>query len=99
MVPGATILAQHPGTRSAYWTYSFRAKKRDDLVQKLVDHGIAAQRLHVRNDRYSCFSPSSPGSPLTGVEIFDAENISIPCGWWIDEESRQRIIDCISSGW
>lgn len=98
-VHGIRILNQYPGTRSGYWTYSFRAERRNALIQKLVDHGIAAQRLHVRNDAYTCFLSEPPRHPLVGVDIFDRENVSIPCGWWVDDESRQRIIDCISAGW
>jgi perosamine synthetase len=97
-VPGLALLARRADAVSAYWTYSLRAERRGDLVRKLHEHGIGAQRLHVRNDRYSCFAASA-GHELPGVDVFDAENLSIPCGWWVSPMERARIEDIIRSGW
>ncbi|SRR5579875_1129694 len=96
-VQGLQVLQRRPDSASGYWTYSFLAESRDSLLKKLLAHGIRAQRLHVRNDRYTCFPPST--RQLPGVDYFDARNISIPCGWWVTEEDRARVVDCIKSGW
>lgn len=96
-VPGLRLLARDPRARSAYWAYALRAERRDALVTKLAREGIGAQRLHVRNDRYACFPPAPIDLP--GVARFDAENLVIPCGWWIDDAARARIVDVIRTGW
>jgi hypothetical protein len=54
--------------------------------------------LHLRNDRFSCFQNAAQ-KDLPGVTSFDGRNISIPCGWWVTDEDRERIVDCISGGW
>lgn len=96
-VPGITRLQRDPEAQSAHWVYALRASGRASLINKLHRHGIAAQRLHLRNDRYSCFA--DPGQPLPGVEAFDADNLCIPCGWWLSPEDLTRIARCIAAGW
>ncbi|MBI2315608.1 MAG: aminotransferase class V-fold PLP-dependent enzyme [Betaproteobacteria bacterium] len=97
-VAGITRLARRADAQSAYWTYSLRAERRADLLRKLRAAGIGAQRLHLRNDLYTCFAASTGGA-LAGVETFDAENLAIPCGWWLSDADRERIAGIIRSGW
>lgn len=96
-VAGLTRLKRIEHGRSSYWTYAMRAERRDDLIRKLTAHGIGAQRLHLRNDAYTCFGGKP--SELPGTAEFDAQNLSIPCGWWVSEEERTRIVECIRAGW
>jgi dTDP-4-amino-4,6-dideoxygalactose transaminase len=97
-VPGLQLLARRTDAVSGYWTYALRAERRSDLIRKLHEHGIGAQRLHVRNDGYSCFATQA-GRELPGVDLFDAENLSIPCGWWVSAAERARIAETVRSGW
>lgn len=96
-VPGVRLLKRREDSASGYWTYALLAGRRDDLMRKLASHGIGVQRLHLRNDAYSCFGGTRQDLP--GVDEFDALNISIPCGWWVGAEERERIADAILSGW
>lgn len=97
-IPGLTLLRRPDTCKSSYWTYSFRAERRDDLVHKLTERGIGAQRLHVRVDNYRCFAETRRGG-LDGVALFDRENIAIPCGWWLPDAARDEIVACLKSGW
>ena len=96
-IPGLHLLKRREDSVSAYWTYALRAKRRDDLIRKLFSHGIGAQRLHLRNDAYTCFGEG--GRELPGVALFDAQNISLPCGWWVGGEERERVVACLRDGW
>ncbi|TXT21682.1 MAG: DegT/DnrJ/EryC1/StrS aminotransferase [Gallionellaceae bacterium] len=96
-MPGVRLLKRRKDSASGYWTYALLAERRDDLMRKLVSHGIGVQRLHLRNDAYSCFGGTRQNLP--GVDEFDALNISIPCGWWVGEVERTRISEVIRSGW
>lgn len=98
-IPGLTQLNRRVNCTSGYWTFSFRAENRDSLIRKLVAAGVSCQRLHVRNDAYSCYQDSGVMPDLPGVTKFDLENISIPCGWWVNEEDLLRISACIREGW
>ncbi|MDX2218365.1 MAG: DegT/DnrJ/EryC1/StrS family aminotransferase [Burkholderiales bacterium] len=96
-IPGLKLLRRNLRSRPAFWTYSLRAERREDLTRKLHAAGIGAQRLHLRADRFSCFG----GTPaeLPGVALFDSENLSIPCGWWVEDADRERIVATIRNGW
>jgi len=96
-VPGVGLLANSADCVSGYWVFSLLAKRRDDLIRKLTTYGIGAQRLHLRNDGYSCFG--GVHQTLPGVAAFDAANVCIPCGWWVGADERERIADCIREGW
>ena len=97
-IPGLTRLRRDPQAQSAFWTYSLRVEHRGELMRKLHENGIGCQRLHLRNDRYGCFS-GARATVLSGVDVFDQENLSVPCGWWVSDEDRERIARCIRSGW
>lgn len=98
-IAGIASLERREDTVSGYWTYSLRAERRADLMRKLHQNGIGCQRLHLRNDRYSCFADARRDDALPGVDVFDRENLSIPCGWWLSSEERKRIVSCIRAGW
>jgi dTDP-4-amino-4,6-dideoxygalactose transaminase len=92
---GLTLLDRPADGLSAYWVYALRARHRDALVAQLHARGIGAQRLHLRNDRYSCFEPAP--WPLPGVDAFDADNLAVPCGWWVGDEERARIASALAA--
>ena len=96
-IPGLRLLKRREDSVSGFWTYALLAERRDDLIRKLLSHGIGAQRLHLRNDGYSCFERTT--QQLPGVAAFDAQNLSIPCGWWVGEEEREHVVECIRTGW
>ncbi|MBI2801292.1 MAG: DegT/DnrJ/EryC1/StrS family aminotransferase [Gammaproteobacteria bacterium] len=96
-IAGIQLLQRAISTQSAYWVYALRAERRTALIDKLHAHGVGAQRLHLRNDRYTCFK--SPALELRDVARFDADNLCLPCGWWVDDTARERIVDCLRAGW
>ncbi len=96
-VSGLRKISRSEDSFSGFWTYALLVERRNDLIRKLASHGIGAQRLHIRGDGYSCFGGIQ--RELPGVVEFNARNLSIPSGWWVGEEERTRIADCIRAGW
>ena len=96
-IDGIQLVRRVPDSIPAYWTYNLLAERRTDLINVLKQAGIGAQRLHVRNDVYSCFE--SGRSVLPGVDYFDQRALSIPCGWWVTDADRMMIVDTIRKGW
>jgi dTDP-4-amino-4,6-dideoxygalactose transaminase len=92
-IPGLTALTRATDSVSGWWVYALRARRRDAVIAGLHARGIGAQRLHLRNDRYSCFEPAPQDLP--GVVAFDAENLAVPCGWWVDDAGCSRIIEAL----
>ncbi|MBI3446834.1 MAG: DegT/DnrJ/EryC1/StrS family aminotransferase [Magnetospirillum sp.] len=95
-VPGLDLPPRRQGDRPGLWTFSLQAEGRDQLAAKLRGAGIGCQRLHIRNDRYSCFGTMAD---LPGAARFESRTLSIPCGWWVGDEDRERMAACIRAGW
>ena len=96
-IAGIRLLKPGPCSIPSYWVYCFLCEERDGLLKRLREAQIYSSKVHIRNDSYSCFG----GTPadLPGVAEFEAKQLCIPCGWWLNEEDRERIIQTIRIGW
>ncbi len=92
-VPGLQILKRDSLDYQTYWGYTILVDKRDHVCKALGNAGISASQIHVRNDRYSMFQSDSKSLPNT--DWFDARELSIPCGWWVEQNDQDRIVDII----
>lgn len=92
-IPGVTVLKRPANSRSAYWVYTFLVQDRDQLLKRLRQQGVYASKVHLRNDVYTCFGTDRRALP--GVDHFSTHCLSIPCGWWVSENDRARIVDVI----
>lgn len=92
-VPGVQILRRDPLDYQTYWGYTVLVERREEVIAALSEAGIAASQIHVRNDHYSMFGASHRILPNT--DWFDARELSIPCGWWVEERDQNRIIDVL----
>ena len=54
-------------------------------------------RVHERNDKHSCVADFR--AELPNVDLVTQDMISIPVGWWVTPEDRERIVECIKQGW
>jgi len=97
-LPGVRLLQRAADRRSACWLYTLRVERRDDLVRKLAEHGIASGVVHKRNDRYLCTRRFREGA-LPGTTVMDREMLCIPVGWWVEPEDRELVAHLIRDGW
>jgi perosamine synthetase len=80
------LKAEHIGLRNTlpnYWIYTFLTDNRDQLLKEIRNEGLYASKVHLRNDYYSVFGKLD--STLMGVEKFNNEALSMPCGWWVNK--------------
>jgi dTDP-4-amino-4,6-dideoxygalactose transaminase len=96
-VPGLTLLTRHEGFESAFWIYSMLVEDRDGFYKHMKDCGIVVSQVHERNDKHTCVSDYK--SALPTLDKIIGSVVSIPVGWWVTEEDRQYIVDCIKKGW
>ena len=75
----------------SYWTYTVRVRGRAKFIADMIDAGIGVSRVFARNDRYGAFAAARTSLP--GVDAFDAEQVSIPCGWWLSDDDVGYVID------
>jgi len=77
---------------SSYWVYTCLVSSsidRDLLLEKLNNEGIGAGLVHLSNDVYSAFSKYNVDLP--GTKKFGDHQISLPCGWWLNDKDCAHI--------
>lgn len=96
-IPGVELLNYNPNTEPSYWLYTMKVENRDDFIRMMNDNGISASELHLRNDRHTLFKESEIDIPV--FEEFYKKMVHIPCGWWVDDKDRDKIVNVIKKGW
>lgn len=94
---GAVSFAQcDPHGQPSYWLYTLLSDHSHDIESALLSAGIMASKLHRPNNYHSIFAYAS--KPLPGLQRFYERLLHIPCGWWVGDEDRARIVDVIRKG-
>ncbi len=96
-ISGVKTIPYYNNTEPSYWLYTLKVEKRDDFCRMMEDNGIMASPLHHRSDTHSVFSNSKCDLPQ--MDEWYKCFVHIPCGWWIDAETRGIIVDTIKKGW
>lgn len=96
-VPGLSLCKWEKCAEPSYWFYTVLVEDRDRFSRHLAAHGIANSQAHKRNDLHTVFAASR--CELPGLDDFYRRMIHIPCGWWLNSEQREYIVDVIRQGW
>ncbi len=80
--------------RSSYWAYPIKVKNREEVVDQLSKNNIEARQIHPRNDSLSVFK-NYKNVKLPNLEDFDKKDLSLPCGWWVNEEEIDMICSLV----
>lgn len=96
-VDGVKLVDYSPNTEASYWLYTMKVEDRENFIKAMESAGISASSLHHRSDTHSIFKDSK--RELPGMEEWYNNFVHIPCGWWVSEEDRQKIVDVIRKGW
>jgi perosamine synthetase len=96
-IDGVQMIPYYPNTTPSYWLYTMKVERREDFIKMMADNGISASPLHLRNDRHSVFNAQHDHLP--NLDVFYTSFVHIPCGWWLLEEDRYKIIETIKKGW
>lgn len=94
---GVELVKYYKNTEASYWLYTMKVKNRDKFIELLNSNGISASPLHYRNDFHSLFKTSK--RELPNLDKFYSEMVHIPCGWWVGDEERGKIVEVIKKGW
>ncbi len=96
-ISGVTQLDLKSDRASASWLYTIKVNARDKFMAAMKERGIMTSRVHERNDKHSTVAAYK--RPLPHLDRFITEMVCIPVGWWVGEEDRQYIVDCMKAGW
>jgi dTDP-4-amino-4,6-dideoxygalactose transaminase len=94
---GVTNMRRDDWAQSASWIHTIKVERRDDFMRHMEDKNVMVSRVHERNDKHSCVAEFQ--ADLPNLEILVGQMICIPNGWWISEEDREYVVDCIRQGW
>lgn len=94
---GCELLNYGHNVQPSYWLYTLKVDERANFIKKMADHGIVASELHKRNDLHD-FLNTAP-KLLPNLDLFYQKMVHIPCGWWVTEDNREKIVSVIKSGW
>ncbi len=92
-IDGVKTLKRNQDDYQTYWVYTILIENRAEVVAKLAEAGVGASQVHVRNDHYSMFGTCDHKLPNT--DWFDARELSLPCGWWVEEDDHDYIVDVL----
>ncbi len=96
-VPGVSLVPYYNNTEPSYWLYTMQVENRDDFCKLMENNGIVASPLHHRSDTHSVFKESR--CELPNMDKWYNKFVHIPCGWWVDDQKRDFIVDVIKKGW
>jgi dTDP-4-amino-4,6-dideoxygalactose transaminase len=93
-LPDSFLLRYEKDRLSSYWLYTIRVNDRESFQEYMKKEGIMVSQVHVRNDIHTAFSAYRRNLP--GVDEFSKEQVSIPVGWWVTKEDREKIAVAVS---
>jgi len=74
---------------SSCWLYTIRVDDRESFQDWMRARDIMVSQVHVRNDVHTAFKTFR--KVLPGVDEFAIRQVSIPVGWWVTDEDREKI--------
>ncbi len=95
-IPGLAVPTFDKQAEPSYWLYTILSDDSNDVERRLQDIGVSASKLHRPNHHHSIFKPFVGALP--NLDIYYKRMIHIPCGWWIGDEDRERIVDALKKG-
>ena len=95
-IPGIDYARCDTEANPSFWLYTLLSDHADDIEKALNSSGVMASKLHRPNNLHSIFSHSSVELP--SLEKFYQRLLHIPCGWWVTDEERARIVEVIKRG-
>ena len=97
-IDGIALIPYYPNTVPSYWLYTVKVRERNSFIEYFYKNGIIASPLHKRNDSHSVFKVED--GTLINLDRFYEEFVHIPCGWWINNRIRNKIVNLAKSrGW
>ncbi len=95
-IPGLAVTRIDKECEPSYWLYSVLSEDSDSLERCLASAGVSASKLHRPNHLHSVFA--SVRRPMPQLETYYRRLTHIPCGWWVTDDDRQRIVDALRKG-
>lgn len=93
-VPGVAPAGVRADSEPSYWLYTLLCDDAVAVEEALMKAGVMASKLHRPNHLHSVFAPYA--SPMPGLATFYERLLHLPCGWWVSDEDRARIVEIVA---
>ena len=94
--PNIKKIRRSENIESSYWIYTVLTEDREKFKKYMLDNGVEADVVHIRNDKYSVFNKYKINN-LPGCDYFCSKMINIPVGWWLTEKEIEYIVNLINA--
>jgi perosamine synthetase len=95
-IPGLSVTRIDASQEPSYWVYSVLSDDSDAVERALAAAGVSASKLHRPNHMHTVFKPFRRSLP--GVDTYYRRLTHIPCGWWVGNGDREKIVDVLRKG-
>jgi dTDP-4-amino-4,6-dideoxygalactose transaminase len=95
-IPGVDFARCDAKARPTYWLYTLLSDHSEDIERALISVGVMASKLHRPNNLHSIFKGSEKSLP--GLDRFYKRLLHIPCGWWVTDDDREKIVSVLRKG-
>lgn len=94
-IKGIKLMKNNPKCLPSYWLYTIRIlnNKKYEFMTYMKSKNIMTSQVHNRNDINSCVKDYVIDLP--NLNQFEKEMVCIPVGWWLTEDDRLYIVNCI----
>lgn len=96
-IAGVELIEYYENSEPSYWLYTLKVENRSGFIKMMETNGIMASELHKRNDLHTYLNdfPTS----LPHLDQFYEKMVHIPCGWWVNRDDCNKMIDLMKKGW
>ena len=92
---GIQLFEEVENSNPSYWIYTLKIlyNRKNEFLDFMKFKGIVVSQVHARNDRHSCLKDYY--CKLDNLDIIESQIVSIPVGWWLNQEQITYIVTCI----
>lgn len=95
-IPGLSVTRIDTECQPSYWLYTVLSENSEDIELSLAGIGVSASKLHRPNHHHSVFAAMR--HPMPGLDKYYRRLTHIPCGWWVADNDRERIVERLRKG-
>lgn len=92
-IPSVKLMRETDGSIPAYWIFTIRIANKHEFISFADKRGIMVSQVHNRNDKHSCVGRYMSDLPI--LDKLSEEIICIPCGWWLNLDDCERVVEKI----
>lgn len=96
-ITGIEVVTLDKRLKPSYWLYTLLCDDSADVIKSLGEKDVIASKLH-RPNHYHSLMANFKRADMENLNSFYKRLVHIPCGWWVEEETRNLIVDTLKRG-